>query len=234
MVRENPSTPAQQSTLSSPSSLRRSVGPDLIEPAASSLSSPRVDWWSVSGRSLVGHRSIDGRLVVGHRSVGGRLLVAFSQPSATPASSQSLTKPALAKNRPHKTDMQLNCAHKIARVFLFPVSSFQSRAPDIQHDCAQLFRPSALSNQSSARGRFGAIRGSKRGDFTSVWGDLRVKTGRIWGRKGVGFLDAAADPSSRNLATANHLHFPTRVPPNPNTFLRAHLACPNAPTRTPQ
>ncbi len=136
-----------------PLGLGHSPAPLPIESRVSSFMSQvaPVGWWSVSSRLVVGHRSFAGRLVVGHRSVGGRLVVGLKRSVATPISIQPSTKQALAKSRSHQTDIKLICAHKIAPFFAVPVSRFTSPATDIQHECAHLFRPSALRRNERYR-----------------------------------------------------------------------------------
>ncbi len=68
--------------------------------------------------------------------------------------------------------------------------------------------------------RFGAIRGSKRGDLTSVWGDSREVGGPLRYRFGVAFLTRIKFPVDHKHRPNQHLSSAPIITTLPNTILR--------------
>ncbi len=96
------------------------------------------------------------------------------------------------------------CGESSPLLLQLSVSSFKSQAPRrLEH---------------SAASRKGAIRGSKRGDFTPVWGDSREVGGPLRYRFGVAFSTTKNLPVQHKHRPHQHLNFPPTSSASPNTI----------------
>ncbi len=91
---------------------------------------------------------------------------------------------------------------------------------------------SAPGTQSSAPGRKGEIRGSKRGGSPSVWGDSREVGGPLRYRFRVGFSTRKKLRLNHKHRPHQHLNSPPKIPCSPNTILRT-LRTPDRSTSAP-